>query len=167
MGKTPLMSAIDILRSRLEEAGFPPPSVPKQQKPDTVAFVDVNACVACGLCVTHCPAQCIEVLADDAVAGRDPQPVQARYSECVGCHLCVEICAHIAEAHAVRSYDTNLIEQVLGTEIGDAPESAGQSPEPGDEYWAEGGGFHHMGEGSQIDDRLTDDDRTTLASERP
>lgn len=167
MEKIRPMSAIEVLRARLEEAGLPTPPVPKQKKPDTVAFVDVNACVACGLCVAHCPAGCIEVLADGAVEGRDPQPVQVRHTECVGCRLCVEVCTHIADAHAVRAYDANLIEQVLGMEIGETPEPAGQSPEPGDENWAEGGGFHHMGEGSLIEDRLTDADRATLASERP
>lgn len=167
MEQTPLMSAIDLILSRLADAGIPAPAVPKSQKPETVAFVDVNACVACGLCVQHCPAQCIEVLPAGSVPDRDPQPVQMRYPECVGCHVCVEVCAHIVGAHAVRSYDANLIEQVLGTEITSAPEPVGLTPEPGDEYWAEAGGFHHMGEGSQIDDRLSEDDRATLASERP
>lgn len=167
MGKPPLMSAIDVIRTKLAEAGIPEPPVPKQEKPDVVAFVDVNACIACGLCVSYCPADCIEVLPPGTVPGRDPQPVQVRYPECVGCHLCVEVCAHMAEAQAVRSYDANLIEQVLGTEITGEAAPAGQTPEAGDEYWAEGGGFHHMGEGSQITDRLSDDDRAILASERP
>lgn len=161
------MSAIDVIRAKLAEAGIAEPRVPKQEKPDVVAFVDVNACIACGLCVQHCPTQCIEVLPPGTVPDRAPQPVQARYPECVGCHICVEVCTHIAEAHAIRSYDANLIEQVLGTEITAEAAPAGHTPEAGDEYWAEGGGFHHMGEGTQIGDRLTDDDRAILASERP
>ncbi len=165
MEEVPPMSAIDVIRARLDEAGVPTPVVPKQGKPDVVAFVDVNACVACGLCIPHCPAECIETLPAGAVAGRDPQPVQVRHAECVGCHLCVEICAHLTDANAVRTYDANLIEQVLSLEIPEETPAARTTPEPGDENWAEGGGFHHMGEGSCIEGLLSDDDRARLAAE--
>ena len=167
MGEDPLMSAIEVIRQRLAEAGVPEPVTPKQQKPDVVALVDVNACSACGLCAPLCPAQCIETLPDGAVEGRDSQPVQVRHFECVRCHICVEVCTFIAGASAIRTYDSNLLEQVLGAEITGSPEPAGQTPEPGDDYWAEEGGFHHMGEGSRLAGLLSDDDRATLASERP
>lgn len=160
------MSAIDVIRRRLGEAGIPEATVPKEEKPDVVAFVDVKACTACGLCAPHCPAGCIETLEAGAVEGRDPQPVQVRYQECVGCRVCVEICAHVAQAHAIQAYDTNLAEQGMSTEISDRPEPAGEAPEAWDEIWAEEGSFHHMGEGSAIEDRLTAEDREIFAGER-
>ncbi len=160
------MPAIDVIRRHLGEAGVPEPVVPKQTKPDVVAFVDVHACIACGLCAQHCPADCIEVLPAATVEGRDPQPVQVRYPECVGCHICVEVCALLTDARAIRTYDSNLIEQVLGTEVTERRDPVGQTPEAGDDYWAEGGGFHHMGEGSCIEDQLTDEDRAVLESDR-
>lgn len=166
MGEDPLMSAIDVILRRLGEAGVPAPVVPKQHKPSEIAFVDVDACVACGLCAPLCPAGCIQTLADETVEGRHPQPVQVRYNECVGCHICVEVCTFLADVRAIRAYDANLIEQVLGTEVTDRPGPAPEEPEGWEEYWSQGGGFHHMGEGSRIEERLDDDDRATLARER-
>ena len=160
------MLALDTIRLRLEQLGFSPPAIPREKKPDQVAFVDVNACVACGLCAPHCPANCIETLPDGTIPGRDPQPVQVRYTECVGCRLCVEVCSLLTPAAAIRSYDANLVEQVLGIEIGDQPQANDEPLEAWDEYWAEEGGFHHMGEGSQIADHLSEEERATLASGR-
>lgn len=166
MESSSLMAAIDIIRNGLTRAGVPEAIVPKEAKPATVAFVDVNACTACGLCAPLCPALCIESLAAGVVTGRDPQPVQIRFHECVGCHVCVEVCTHLAGVEAIRAYDANLAEQVLSTEIGDRPEPAGVAPEAWDELWAEGGGFHHMGEGSRIASLLGPADRALLDNER-
>ena len=84
---------------------------------------------------------------------------------CTGCGLCVEICTHLAHVSAIRSYDTNLVEQALGCAIAaDAP-LARTSPEPGHEYWAEEGAFHHMGEGTRIPVAdLSPEERTALAA---
>lgn len=156
------MTAIDVIRHALRRCGVAEPPSPKERKPDVIAMADVHACTACGLCVPHCPEQCIEALPEGTVPGRDPQPVQVRPAECTGCQICVEICSQIARADALRVYETNLIEQVLGTEITAEPEPAGFPPEPGDEYWADGGGFHHMGEGSRIADHLTPEESSLL-----
>jgi Pyruvate/2-oxoacid:ferredoxin oxidoreductase delta subunit len=160
------MSAIEIIRSRLAEAGFPPASGPKESKPPQVAFVDVNACVGCGLCLPQCPTQCIETLSADRFPDRDAPPVQVRYQDCVGCIVCLEVCTHLAGAGAIRSYDTNLAEQALSCEIGEGPDPTGSPPEAWEDIWAEDGAFHHMGETSQIEGRLSPEDRASISAER-
>lgn len=160
------MSAIEIIRSRLAEAGFPAATGPKGSKPAQVAFVDVSACIGCGLCLPHCPTHCIEPLSGAPTADRDGPPVQVRYQDCVGCLVCLEVCTHLAGAEAIRSYDTNLAEQALSCEIGDGPDPTGSPPEAWEDIWAENGAFHHMGETSQIDERLTTEDRAVLSAEK-
>ncbi len=158
------MTAIDVLRSRLGVATAGPPQR-KIARPRTVALIDVHACTGCGLCVPECPAACIEPLASVPLDRTDAPPVQTRHDECLGCGLCVEICTHLAHVSAIRSYDTNLVEQALGCAIAaDAP-LARTSPEPGHEYWAEEGAFHHMGEGTRIPVAdLSPEERTALAA---
>ena len=161
-----LMSVLDILLGRLEESGVPRKDGPKEEKPTEIAFVDVLRCTACNSCVESCPAHCIEALPEGAVEGNTGAPVQVRYAECTGCHLCVEICAHLCEVGAIRTYDVNLVEQILSTEINATGEPAGQPPEAWDDLFAEGGGFHHMGEGSQINALLSPEDEITLSEFR-
>ena len=53
-------------------------------------------CVACNMCATVCPAQCIEIDAaydpDDPGHPKYPSRFEIDYSRCVFCGLCVEAC---------------------------------------------------------------------------
>ena len=52
-------------------------------------------CVACNMCATVCPAQCIEIDAafdpDDPAHPKYPSRFEIDYSRCVFCGLCVEL----------------------------------------------------------------------------
>ncbi len=158
------MTAIDVLRSRLGLAAAEQP-LRKTSRPRAVALIDVDACTGCGLCVPACPAACIEALVDSPPDRTSAPAVQVRHDECLGCGLCVEICTHLAHVSAIRSYDTNLVEQALGCDIAAQAPLAPTSPEPGNEYWAEEGAFHHMGEGARIQVAdLSPEERTALAA---
>jgi len=94
------MSAIDIIKRRLKEDRIPetPDEVgQKKKRPREVAFMDVNLCFPCGKCPEFCPVQCIEYLAAGTLRGRGVQPVQDRFQECIGCYICVEVCALLTD----------------------------------------------------------------------
>ena len=110
------MSAIDVIRRRLKEDRVP--DIPdefgeKKKRPREVAFMDVNLCWPCGKCPEFCPVQCIEYLAPATLPGRGQQPVQDRFQECIGCYICVEVCALLTDYDAIRMYDVDLVEQLL------------------------------------------------------
>src|SRR5439155_27359212 len=118
------MSAIDIIKRRLKEeripdAPFPDEVSEKKKRPREVAFMDVNLCFPCGKCPEFCPVQCIEYLAAGTLPGRGVQPVQDRFQECIGCYICVEVCALLTDYDAVRMYDVDLVERVLDVKITD------------------------------------------------
>ena len=105
-----MSTAIDIIKRRLKEERIPEAPWPdevaeKKKRPKEVAFMDVNLCFPCGKCPEFCPVQCIEYLAPNSVAGRGLQPVQDRFQECIGCYICVEVCALLTDYDAVRMYD--------------------------------------------------------------
>jgi Pyruvate/2-oxoacid:ferredoxin oxidoreductase delta subunit len=111
------MGAIEIIRRRLK--GDMVPDVPdeigeKKKRPREVAFMDINLCFPCGKCPEFCPVQCIEYLRPGSVPGRGVQPVQDRYQECIGCYICVEVCALLTDYDAVRMYEVDLVEDLLG-----------------------------------------------------
>ena len=160
------MDAIDIIRRRLKEDRVP--EVPdeiteKKKRPREVAFMDVNLCFPCGKCPEFCPVQCIEHLAPGTLPGRGVQPVQDRFQECIGCYICVEVCALLTDYDAVRMYDVNLVEQVLGVKIGDKKPDEYVPAEPYEEYFSEGGGYRHMGNGSRIKEKMNAEERAILA----
>ena len=104
------MSAIDVIKRRLKEERIPDAPWPdeigeKKKRPREVAFMDVNLCWPCGKCPEFCPVQCIEYLAPGTLPGRGQQPVQDRFQECIGCYICVEVCALLTDYDAVRMYD--------------------------------------------------------------
>jgi len=118
------MDAIDVIKRRLKEERVPDAPDPdeigeKKKRPREVAFMDVNLCFPCGKCPEFCPVQCIEYLAPGSVPGRGVQPVQDRFQECIGCYICVEVCALLTDYDAIRMYDVGLVEDALGVRVGD------------------------------------------------
>jgi Pyruvate/2-oxoacid:ferredoxin oxidoreductase delta subunit len=125
--------------------------------------MDVNLCCPCGKCPEFCPVGCIEYLAPGTLPGRgDNQPVQDRYQECIGCYICVEICALLTDYDAVRMYDTDLVEQALGVKIGDKKPQPLEPAQPFEELFSEGGQYRHLGKGSRIRQRMNKEERARL-----
>jgi Pyruvate/2-oxoacid:ferredoxin oxidoreductase delta subunit len=163
------MSAIDIIKRRLKEDRIPetPEEIgQKKKRPREVAFMDVNLCFPCGKCPEFCPVQCIEYLRPGSLPGRGVQPVQDRFQECIGCYICVEVCALLTDYDAVRMYDSNLVEEVLGEKITDTAPAEPIPAQPYEEYFSEGGLYRHVGKGSRIREKMTAEERAIFARER-
>jgi len=163
------MAAIDVIRRRLKEeriADVPEELGEKRKRPREVAFMDVNLCFPCGKCPEFCPVGCIETLAPGSVPGRGVQPVQDRFQECIGCYICVEVCALLTDYDAVRMYDVNLVEQVLSVKITDQKPDHYVPAEPWEEYFSEGGAYRHLGHGSRIREKMNAEERAVIARER-
>ena len=165
------MAAIDVIKRRLKEDRVP--DVPddfgeKKKRPREVAFMDVNLCFPCGKCPEFCPVQCIEYLADGSLPGRGVQPVQDRFDECIGCYICVEVCALLTDYDAVRMYDVDLVEKLLDVKIGDTKPAAYVPAQPYEELFSEGGwrSVRHLGKGSRIREKMNAEDRAVMAQER-
>jgi Pyruvate/2-oxoacid:ferredoxin oxidoreductase delta subunit len=162
------MSAIDIIHRRLKEdrvPDIPDEITSKKKRPKEIAFIDVNLCFPCGKCPEFCPTQCIEPLAPGTLQGRGEQPVQVRYQECIGCYICVEVCALLTDYDAIRMYDANLVEQALDSKITETAPATPTPPEPWEDLWAEGGAYRHMGNGSRIRDKMNAEERAVMQSE--
>ena len=165
------MSAIDIIKRRLKEDRIPetPEEIgQKKKRPREVAFMDVNLCFPCGKCPEFCPVQCIEYLRPGALIGRGVQPVQDRFQECIGCYICVEVCALLTDYDAVRMYDVDLVERLLDVKIGDARPASYVPAEPYEELFSEGGSesVRHLGHGSRIREKMNTEERALMARER-
>jgi Pyruvate/2-oxoacid:ferredoxin oxidoreductase delta subunit len=165
------MGAIDIIRRRLKEDMVP--DVPddigeKKKRPREVAFMDMNLCFPCGKCPEFCPVQCIEYLRPGTLPGRGVQPVQDRFQECIGCYICVEVCALLTDYDAIRMYDVDLVEDLLGEKIGATKPAEYQPAEAWEEYFSEGGAesVRHLGKGSRIREKLSASERAAMARER-
>src|ERR1039458_3790277 len=144
------MSAIDIIKRRLKEERVPetPEEVgEKKKRPRQVAFMDVNLCFPCGKCPEFCPVQCIEHMAFVSVPGRGVQPVQDRFQECIGCYICVEVCALLTDYDAVRMYDSSLVEEALGVKIANTPPEEPLAARPYEEYFLERGKYKDLDKG--------------------
>ena len=166
-------AGIDIIRRRLKEERIPEAPWPeevteKKKRPREVAFMDVNLCFPCGKCPEFCPVQCIEYLAPNSVPGRGLQPVQDRFQECIGCYICVEVCALLTDYDAVRMYDVDLVEQLLGVRIGDEKPVEYLPAQPYEEYFSEGGAssVRTLGKGSRIWAKMNDEEKRARAAER-
>src|SRR5215813_13777144 len=160
------MAAIDIIKHRLKEDRVP--DIPeeigeKKKRPREVAFMDVNLCFPCGKCPEFCPVQCIEYLAPNTLPGRGVQPVQDRFQECIGCYICVEVCALLTDYDAIRMYDVDLVEKLLGVEIGDR-----KPAQPYEELFSEGGppSVRQLGNGSRIRNKMNAEERAIMVRER-
>ncbi len=167
------MAAIDIIKRRLKEeripeAVWPAEAAEKKKRPREVAFMDVNLCFPCGKCPEFCPVQCIDYLRDGTLPGRGVQPVQDRFQECIGCYICVEVCALLTDYDAVRMYDVNLVEELLGVKIGDRKPDDYLAAQPYEEYFSEGGArsVRHLGSGSRIREKMNDEEKQILQQER-
>ncbi|MBN2053711.1 NADH-quinone oxidoreductase subunit I [bacterium] len=72
-------------------------------------------CVACMCCSWACPAKCIHITPEDAVAGsaeKHPREFVIDYIRCIWCGLCVEACPYDAiymdlPIHSVCSYQNS------------------------------------------------------------
>ena len=167
MRKSAFMSAIDVIRRRLKEERIP--EVPdetgeKKKRPREVAFMDVNLCFPCGKCPEFCPVQCIEYLAPGSVPGRGVQPVQDRFQECIGCYICVEVCALLTDYDAVRMYSTDFVEELLGVTVGDKKPEDYLPAEALHQYFSDSGSqsVRYLGKGSRIAGKPTRLSRETL-----
>ena len=159
------MATGDDIKRRLKEDRIPEALWPedwgeKKKRPREVAFVDVNLCFPCLKCPDFCPVGCIEQLRPGTLPGRgDNQPVQIRFEECIGCYICVEVCALLTDYDAIRMYDTTLVEQTLGVPVGNTKPAAYHPPEPWEEQFAEGGTLRHLGKGSRIAEKMSAEER--------
>jgi ferredoxin len=162
------MSAIDLIKRKLKESRLPDPPEElgrKKKRPREVAFMDVNLCFPCGKCPEFCPVQCIEYMAPGSVYNRGVQPVQDRFNECIGCYICVEVCALLTDYDAIRMYDVKLVEEALGVKITDDPGEP-LPAKPYEEFFSEGGLYRHIGKGSRIRERMTAEERAIINRER-
>ena len=156
---------VDVIKRRLKEDRIPEALWPdewgeKKKRPREVAFMDVNLCFPCGKCPEFCPVGCIEYLRPGTLAGRgDTQPVQVRFQECIGCYICVEVCALLTDYDAVRMYDADLVEEVLGVKIGDTKLAEYTPTQPYEEYFSEGGLYRHLGKGSRLREKMNAEER--------
>ncbi len=167
------MAAIDIIKRRLKEERIPEaPGVgevaEKKKRPREVAFMDMSLCFPCGKCPEFCPVQCIEYLAPNSLPGRGLQPVQDRFQECIGCYICVEVCALLTDYDAIRMYDVDLVEQLVGVKIGDTKPNEYIPAQPYEEYFSEGGVYsvRHLGRGSRIWAKMNEEEKQILNSEK-
>jgi len=167
------MGAIEIIKRRLKEERIPEAPEPdeiseKKKRPREVAFMDVNLCFPCGKCPEFCPVQCIESLPSGALPGRGVQPVQDRFQECIGCYICVEVCALLTDYDAVRMYDVELVERVLDVKIAERKPAEYAPPQAYEELFSEGGAdsVRHLGKGSRIRDKMNAEERAIMARER-
>jgi Pyruvate/2-oxoacid:ferredoxin oxidoreductase delta subunit len=167
------MSAIDVIKRKLKEERIPEAPWPdelseKKKRPREVAFMDVNLCFPCGKCPEFCPVQCIESLADGTLPGRGVQPVQDRFQECIGCYICVEVCALLTDYDAVRMYDVDLVERLLGEPISDRAPAARVPAQPYEDLFSEGGArsVRHLGKSSRIQNKMNAEERAIMARER-
>lgn len=152
-----------LKESRIPEALWPTEWESKKKRPREVAFMDVNLCYPCGKCPEFCPVGCIEYLAPGTLPGRgDNQPVQDRFMECIGCYICVEVCALLTDYDAVRMYPTDLVEEALGVKVPDKKPDEYIPAQPYEEYFSEGGEYRHLGKGSRLREKMNKEERERL-----
>jgi hypothetical protein len=65
-------------------------------------------------------------------------------------------------------YDVNLVETLLGVEIGDRKPADYVPAQPYEEFFSEGGppSVRHLGNGSRIKDKMNAEERAIMARER-
>ena len=78
----------------------------------------------------------------------------------------VEVCTLLTDYDAVRMYDVDVVEQVLGVTIGDHKPDEYVPAKAYEEYFSEGGLYRHLGKGSRIRDKMNAEERALMARER-
>jgi Pyruvate/2-oxoacid:ferredoxin oxidoreductase delta subunit len=158
---------VRLKEERIPEAVWPTDFGEKKKRPREVAFMDVNLCFPCGKCPEFCPVGCIEYMKEGSLPNRGLQPVQVRFEECIGCYICVEICALLTDYDAVRMYDTALVEELLGVKVGDQKPAEYHAARPYEELFAEGGAHsvRDQGSGSRIREKINKEERQRLGFE--
>lgn len=156
-----------LKEERIPEAFWPDEWGEKKKRPREVAVVDVNLCFPCLKCPEFCPVGCIEQLPTGTLPGRGEQPVQIRVDECIGCYICVEVCALLTDYDAIRMYDTDLVEEAVGVEIGDEKPTQRMVPEPWEEQFAEGGAHRSVGHGSRVARQMAAEERARMGFKTP
>lgn len=168
------MADSDSIKRRLKEDRIPEAFWPdewgeKKKRPREIAVIDVNLCFPCMKCPEFCPVGCIEQLRPGTLPGRgDNQPVQVRVEECIGCYICVEVCALLTDYDAIRMYDVDLVEKLLGEPIGDRKPDVYQPAQPYEALFSEGPppSVRHLGKGSRIREKMNAEERAIIARER-
>ena len=156
-----------LKEDRIPEAFWPDEWGEKKKRPREIAVIDVNLCFPCMKCPEFCPVGCIEPLKPGTLPGRgDNQPVQVRVEECIGCYICVEVCANLTDYDAIRMYDSDLVEEALGVTIGDRKPAEYLPAEPYEDLFSEGGLYRHLGHGSRIRDKMNAEERAAMAREK-
>ena len=91
--------------------------------------------------------------------------MQDRFQECIGCYICVEVCALLTDYDAIRMYDVTLVEEKLGVTIGDKKPDEYVPAQPYEEYFSEGGNqsVRHLGKGSRIWAKMNDEEKQVLS----
>src|SRR3954452_16358537 len=79
----------------------------KKRRPPQIALHNEDRCTGCQGCVPFCPVDCIEILPEGTYPDRVIQPVQDRWDECIGCGICVRICAKVVGWDAIRMVSTD------------------------------------------------------------
>lgn len=155
---------IRLKEERIPEAVWPTDFGEKKKRPREVAFMDVNLCFPCGKCPEFCPVGCIEYMKEGTLPNRGLQPVQVRFEECIGCYICVEICALLTDYDAVRMYDTAMVEELLGVKVGDQKPAEYHPAQPYEDLFAEGGArsVRSQGSGSRIREKMNKEERQRL-----
>ena len=153
-----------LKEERIPEAVWPTDFGEKKKRPREVAFMDVNLCFPCGKCPEFCPVGCIEYMKEGTLPNRGLQPVQVRFEECIGCYICVEVCALLTDYDAVRMYDTGMVEELLGVKVGDQKPVEYHPALPYEELFAEGGArsVRNQGSGSRIREKINKEERQRL-----
>ena len=111
---------------------------------------------------------CIEYMEPGSVYNRGLQPVQDRFQECIGCYICVEVCALLTDYDAIRMYPVEMVEELTGEKITDTSPDEPVPAEPYEEFFSEGGEqcVRHLGKGSRIREKMTAEERPLLNIER-
>lgn len=64
----------------------------KKKLPKQLAILDEDLCTGCEACMTVCPVDCIDKVADPAHPGYAMGICTIDLPVCIGCKLCAQVC---------------------------------------------------------------------------